>query len=153
MGKKDSKQNILTTILAIAIVALILIIVYIIYNEKVNSSKEEQTNTLEIENTTNDNTISEPEKDKEDDKKDEEKLNNDYIGEEEREPIGEEDTQLTKDEKALQLAKEKWGEDTSVTFNIEEKKENIYYIAVKSNATVISWYEVNTETWTISEFY
>ena len=32
--------------------------------------------------------------------------------------------------KALDLAKKEWGEDSSVQFSIEEKKGNIYYIAV-----------------------
>ena len=60
---------------------------------------------------------------------------------------------MTKDEKTIALAKKTWDGDDSVTFSIEEKKGFMYYVAVKSNATVISWYEVNTDTWEISEFY
>ena len=34
----------------------------------------------------------------------------------------------------------------------QEKKNNKYYVAVKKDATVIQWYEVDTENWTISEY-
>ena len=81
---------------------------------------------------------------------------NEYIGEEERNITEAENKEATeaksKDQKAIELAKNKWGNDDSVTFSIEEKKGSIYYIAVKSDANVISWYEVNTDTWEISDF-
>ena len=70
----------------------------------------------------------------------------------ERKSKNEWNTAKSKEEKAIDLAKKEWGDDDSVSFNIEEKKGNIFYIAVKSDASVISWYEVNTETWEISEF-
>lgn len=147
------KQKILTGIIVIAFVLLALVIGYVVYDE-INSNKQE-TNTIEIENqTSNDNTISNEEK--EENIVEEEVVvqesNDDYIGEEEIESS--EDTEKTTDEKALELAKKTWGEDdTSVTFSIEEKIGNIYHIAVKSNAYVATWYEVNTETWEISEYY
>ena len=74
------------------------------------------------------------------------------MGEEEQEPQKEEPTTQSKDEKAIDLAKKEWGEDDSVKFSIEEKKGSKYYVAVKRDATVISWYEVDTETWKISEY-
>lgn len=151
--RKSTKQNILTVVIIVAIIALIGIIVYVMYEEKIKENNKVQNATLieSVNNTTN-NTVQE---EKEQPKKEEEEQpkQDEYIGKEEEETNKEEDTQMTKDEKAIQLAKDQWGEDSSVTFNIEEKKDNIYYIAVKSNATVVAWYEVNTETWTISEFY
>ena len=79
-----------------------------------------------------------------------------YVGEEEKNSSEEEKKEATnaksKDEKAIELAKKEWGEDDSVKFSIEEKKGSMYYIAVKSDANVISWYEVNTETWEINDF-
>ena len=79
----------------------------------------------------------------------------DYIGEEEQESNNDEQTQVTenKDEKAIELAKKEYGEDdTSVTYSIERKDGNKYYVAVKSDATVVMWYEVDTDTWEISEY-
>ena len=57
-----------------------------------------------------------------------------------------------KDEKAIELAKKEWGEDDTVTFNIEKKNGAKYYIAVKKDAMVVEWYEVDTESWKISEY-
>ena len=57
-----------------------------------------------------------------------------------------------KDAKSIALAKKEWGDDDSASFSIEEKKNNKYYVAVKKDATVIQWYEVDTENWTISEY-
>lgn len=150
---KDNKQKILTAIIIVALVALILIIAYVVYSEKISENKKDTSNTAITENLVmNNNTIAEPEEEAKVEEKEPES-NNNYIGQEENESTQQEDTQLTKDEKAIQLAKDKWGEDDSVTYNIEEKKGNTYYIAVKSNATVVAWYEVNIETWTINEFY
>ena len=64
----------------------------------------------------------------------------------------EENTAKSNDEKEIELAEKEWGEDDSVKFSIEEKKGSKYYVAVKRDATVISWYEVDTETWKISEY-
>ena len=147
--KKKSKQRILTGIIVIAIIMLALVVGYAIYEAKI-SQKEEVPNNSEtspkIEDK-KDNTVADEKEENKPDEKEE------YVGKEENESkTPEENVQITKEEKALMLAKEKWGEDDSVTFSIEEKKENIYYVAVKSNATVISWYEIDTNTWKISEF-
>lgn len=153
--RKSTKQNILTAVIVIAIIALIGTIVYVMYEEKIkasNSNAQNISSSTGKTNSTTNNTIKEEDKSQVEDDVEQES-EEEYIGKEEEETTKEEDTQISKDDKAIQLAKEKWGEDDSVTFNIEEKKENIYYVAVKSNATVIVWYEVNTETWTISEFY
>ena len=40
----------------------------------------------------------------------------------------------------------------TVTFSVDEKKDSKYYVAVKQDATVIQWYEVDTNNWTISEY-
>ena len=58
-----------------------------------------------------------------------------------------------KEEKAIELAKKEWGEnDSNVTYNVEQKEGNVYYIAVRLNDQVQKWYEVNTEKWTIQEY-
>jgi len=159
MSKKD-KQEILTGAIIVAIIALGLIIAYIVYGEISKNNDVPQNNISNIEkNTTNTSEVSntttvEKKKEEEEKKEQQPEEKNTYVGKEEDESTKEENTQMTKEEKAIKLAKDKWGKDDStVTFNIEEKKDNIYYISVKSDATSIFWYEVNTETWTISEFY
>ena len=62
------------------------------------------------------------------------------------------ESKQTDDEKAIELAKKEWGDDGSVSFSIEEKKDKKIYVAVKQDATVIQWYEVDTSDWTISEY-
>ena len=151
---KCKTQKVLNVMIIIAILAIISIIAYIFYDVKNNKIVNNTNTTIQnpINNNINNEIKEEPEQ-KEENIITDNKNNQNYIGKEEEESNKEENTELTKDEKAIQLAKKEWGEDNSVTFSIEEKKGNIYYIAVKSNATTISWYEVNTETWKISEFY
>ena len=141
------KQGILTAIIVIIIIALIGIVGYVVYEEIINRNKTQEEETPQIEEKQEQNDVTkEPEPE-------EKEPEEEYVGEEEKETQKEENTEISKDEKAIELAKQTYGEDDSVTFSIEEKKDNIYYIAVKSNATVISWYEVDTDEWTISEFY
>ena len=152
MSKKKT-QNILNVVIVLLVIMLIIMVVMVLYESKINENKDKNITNAQLETSQKqeneiieNNTINDDEEEQE---KEEE-----YIGEEEKESQEEVDEELTKDEKAIQLAKEKWGiDDNTVTYSIEEKKGNIYYIAVKSNATTISWYEVNTETWEISEFY
>lgn len=145
-------QNLLTGIIVVAVIALIGIIVWITYNQIINSQKEENTtNTITTNetNTTNNTVVEE----NEEEENTTIQSNDDYIGIEEEESANEENIEKTTDERAIELARETWGEDDSVTFSIERKDNNLYYIAVRSNATTISWYQVNTDTWEISEYY
>lgn len=74
--------------------------------------------------------------------------NQEFIGEEEQED------QRSYDEIAMDIAKSEWGEnDQSVTFSVEQINGAIYHIAVKKDATVITWYEINVEEKTITEYY
>lgn len=142
-----NKQKILNIIIIVAVIALLGILGSIAYEQKVNYEKDKDTtvstNTNEIKNE-----IVEQEGTTEEKKPEQE-----YVGQEEEDSLKEETPAKTKDEKVIELAKQTWDGDDSVTFSIEEKKGFMYYVAVKSNATVISWYEVNTDTWEISEFY
>ena len=146
--KKKKEQNILTLIIVLAIIALAVIIGSIIYEEQIGENKEavesiaipaieEKQET--IEPVESENIIKEEETEE-------------YVGEEEQETQKEETTPQNKDEKAIDLVKKEWGEDDTVTFNIEEKNGSKYYVAVKKDATVISWYEVDTENWEINEY-
>ena len=80
--------------------------------------------------------------------------NNDSVGKEEQnsETTSSNNSQ-TKEEKAVELAKNKWGKnDETVSFNIEQKDGKLYYVAVRKDTQVMQWYEVNTETWEIKEY-
>ena len=155
--KKQKKQNALTMIIIILVVLLIIMIGSIVYEEKINMSKQLTQETISSV--------------KEDDKVEEKNelpaeeeiieeiptMKEEYVGEEEQQEEKKQETEKvptkSNDEKAIELAQDEWGDDKSVTFNIEEKKENIYYVAVKSEATVLQWYEVNIDTWEINEYY
>ena len=146
--KKKKEQNILTLIIVLAIIALAIIIGSIIYEEQIGENKEavesiaipaieEKQET--IEPVESENIIKEEETEE-------------YVGEEEQETQKEETIPQNKDEKAIDLVKKEWGEDDTVTFNVEKKNGSKYYVAVKKDATVISWYEVDTENWEINEY-
>lgn len=163
--EEQKKQNLLTVviiILSIVILSLSLytLIISFVYEKgtKINNNKQLQNN-LETpiqkenqkENEPKDNT---PEETKDEEQKPEEtKPENpekDYIGEEEN--TSEDNQTQSKDEKAIELVKEKYGNDDSVTFSIEQINETKYYVAVKSEETETVWYEVDTETWEVSEY-
>ena len=147
----QKKHTILNIIIVIAVIMLILIIGSIAYEYVINENSENQVGTNnEIVNSEEENEDTEKEPEEPTENNDNA---NDYVGQEEQEAESNNTNEETDDEKAIALAKKEWGNDTSVQFSIEEKKANKYYIAVKSNATVIAWYEVNIETWEISEFY
>lgn len=148
------QQHILTLIIVLAVIGIAVVIASIIYDEKIRDNKKavETISVPQIDNI-----------EKEEPAKEEEKpevstnTESDYVGEEEKESqeqVEEEqkESKQTDDEKVIELAKKEWGNDDSVSFSIEEKKDNKIYVAVKNDATVIQWYEVNTNDWTISEY-
>lgn len=155
--KKQKIQNILTAVIVILVIVLIMIIASIVYEEKINRDKQEIKDTISItedvakkdesEEINDEEAIEENEEIEENESKEE------YLGEEEQEVEDKISIPMSNDEKAIDLAKKEWGDDNTVTFSIEEKKDKVYYIAVKSNATTIKWYEVNVETEAVSEYY
>ena len=145
---KNKSQKALNVTIVLLVIALVVMIGIVVYD---TNKADENLNVAKTEITQNQNNETVKEEIKEEQEEVEEEKD-EYIGEEEKN--SQEDEELTDDEKALQLAKEKWGEnDESVTYSIENKNGNIYHIAVKSNATTVVWYEVNIETWEISEFF
>lgn len=156
------KQNLLTMIIIVAFLAIALIVGFIIYPEiKENNknniqnshsiTKTESTNTISTktssitQNITNANTET-TETTKTD-------STNGYIGREEMDNEKTESIAQTKEERAIDLARKEWGEnDKNVTYNVEQKEENIYYVAVRLNDQVQKWYEIDTEKWTIKEY-
>lgn len=156
--EKQKKQNLLTAIIIILVIALIMMLGSIVYEEKINMSKqpikdtsapvqneEEKDNIkdkdempLEDENSKDTDTTEEPKEDPE------------YLGEEENNSQVE--TSQSNDEKAINLVKKEYGNDNSVTFSIEQKNGTKYYVAVKSENEPTVWYEVDTESWEVSEY-
>lgn len=147
--KKKKEQNILTLIIILAIIALVVLVWSIIYDAEIKENKIAVESIKVPEVKAREEVIEPVEEEK---VVTSEEVNNEYVGEEEQEDSKEEIITQNKDEKAIDLAKEEWGEDDTVTFNIEKKNGAKYYIAVKKDAMVIDWYEVDTESWKISEY-
>ena len=166
--KKQKKQNFLTFIIIILVIALAVLLGSMAYEEAINMNKQstkpasfpeldkektenEQENKkddLKIEEDNNENEQNINNKDEENNIKEDE---TEYVGEEEKNDK-ETNSGKTTEEKVIDLAKQEWGEDTTVIFSIEEIKGNKYYVAVKSEATTVCWYLVDVETWEISEY-
>lgn len=104
-------------------------------NKSENTNKENNSNNEETNNNRDNTTTSN---------------NQNYIGEEESR---DETSNTSNEEKALKLAKEKWGEDISVYFTVANKNGNTYNISVNSSETtqVLAWYSVNIETGEVEE--
>ena len=152
--KKKTEQKILTIIIVLALVAIAVIVGSIIYEEEMKKNKN-AVETIAKPTIKNKETDVEETPEKEENlPQEQEPEKEEYVGEEEKEAEQENIANQTqsKDEKAIELAKKEWGDDDSVIFNIEEKDGDKYYIAVKKDATAIKWYEVDTESWKISEY-
>lgn len=143
----EKKQHILTAIIIVALLALAVLVVSIIYDEKIKENKK-AVETISVPQVQEEKVEPEPQVEN----TPQESQQEEYVGEEEKETQKEEQKVENKDEKAIELAKKEWGEDDTVTFSVDEKKDSKYYVAVKQDATVIQWYEVDTNNWTISEY-
>jgi len=169
--KKQKKQNLLNIIIVMLVLALIVMVGSIVYEEITNMSNkptenvgspslnddkeqgDENDSILDNKEETPDGEAEEEEKNDENESLEEPTTNNkeEYIGEEET--TSSQEPAKSKDEKAIDLAKKEWGNDNSVTFNIEQKNGSKYYVVVRSETkNALQWYEVDTETWKISEF-
>lgn len=149
------KQNLLTMIIIVAFLAIVLIVGFIIYPEIKETKKIEAKNTqsTSIKNTESTKKTEETKTSSTEIKNTEETSG--YVGKEEKEDNTDEKESepQTKEEKAIELAKKEWGEnDTNVTYNVEQKEGNIYYVAVRANDQVQKWYEIDTGKWTIREY-
>lgn len=160
--KKQKKQNLLTMVIILLVIALIMMIGSIVYEEKINMAKQ-LTQNPEVLLPKEDNKEIENEEeldDNQEENQDSENGKNEQIDETEKEPefVGEEenntneDASQSKDEKAINLVKKEYGNDDTVTYSIEQKNGIKYYVAVKGSDTETIWYEVDTETWEVSEY-
>ena len=166
--KKQKKQSLLTAIIIILVLALIVMLGSIIYEEKINMSKNQTQNTVtptvkeenindeeqlsvKDDNTESEEIVEDEIKDSEEEEQEEKVEDSEqYVGEEENDK--KEDSTQSKEEQAIDAVKKQWGEDDSVTFSVERKKDTKYYVAVKSSNSETTWYEVDTETWEVEEY-
>ena len=166
--KKQKKQSLLTAIIIILALALIVMVGSIIYEEKINMSKNQTQNTViptvkeeniddeeqlpvEDDNTDSEEIVEDEIKDSEEEEQEEKVEDSEqYVGEEENDK--KEDLTQSKEEQAINAVKKQWGEDRSVTFSVERKKDTKYYVAVKSSNSETTWYEVDIETWEVEEY-
>lgn len=109
-------------------------------NEISNTTDTENqidTNTIQ-QNTTNTQTEEQPD-------------NTDVVGKEEQES-NQESGGVNLEQKAIELAKQKWGDTASnFVFTIDQVQGNIYHIAVISNAKTIAYMDVNIDTGEVIE--
>ena len=166
--KKQKKQNLLTAIIIILVIALVLMIGSIVYEEVINMSKQpiQDTNSPVIDENVDEEdeqqenqTVVDDETENEDENESEENENTSIEPDNKKEFFGEEEgkkykePENTTDEKVVDLVKKEWGNDTSVTFTIEKKNGSKYRVAVRdSSTTVLAWYEVNIDTWEVNEY-
>lgn len=154
--KKQKKQNLLTAIIIILVVVLIMMIGSIVYEEKINiSNKPTKDTSVPAQNEKEKNNIEDKEEilvedESTKDTTEEPKEESEYVGEEEKD--SQKETSQSNDEKAIDLVKKQYGNDNNVTFSIEQKNGTKYYVAVKGSNTETIWYEVDTETWEVSEY-
>lgn len=158
----NKKIVIICTIIALVLVGVIVGIKIKDFKEKkyVDENTETKKNTTVVQNTvenevqeentietneTTENTAKEPEV------KGEEELNNG--SNENKNNTENQDTTTSSnndentDETALGLVKKEWGEDNTVYYTIDDQKDNIYTVSVRSKSTTeqLAEYEVNVK--------
>lgn len=156
--KKQKKQNILTATIIILVLALIILVGSIVYEEIINMNKQPISDTStsttqkETENKDEKEEIEqEPPVIENEEVTSENGEQEEYEGEEEKKTEVDDNTQSI-EEKVIQLAKKEWGNDDTVIFSIVNKAGSKYRISVTKEATTLKWYEVDIETWEISEY-
>ncbi len=158
----DKSTKILLIVLAIALIVVGAVIVFtksdnVVNNETTNNSVNEAVNNalnwinnemgneVEGNEATENETVSNVV----------ENTNNNGNDKTEDENITEnQKEEMADDEKAIELVKNKWGEDDSVTFKIDEKTEDGKYsvsVVDKNTTEVLMWYEADIKNETVEE--
>lgn len=140
--------------------------VYII-NKKIHGEDQSIINEIDLNQTTETNTVSENEIDMDTEETTEnivnetvmptiqpnateEEINSEYVGSEEQQTVN---TEQTEEEKVVELVKNEYGTDKGVTFNIANKEGTIYHVSVNDAETtaVLTWYTVDVSTNTVTQ--
>ena len=162
--REQKKQNVLTAIIVILVIALVMMVGSIIYEEKINMSRqpiqnvntpdinddEEEIKVEEDDEVTSGEEEAEGEEIETETETEEIPKEEEYVGEEESTT---EEPEISIDQKVMDLVKKEWGQDNSAIFSIEKKNGTKYRVAVRdSSTTVLAWYEVDIENWEVSEY-
>ena len=161
--KKDSKSTKgLIIVLVILVIFLCVYLGYILVQDKniakndtnntniaTNSIEKNTTNTANITNTAN-TTLQQTQN-----TNTQNSTENDgpvVVGKEEQES-NKETGGVNPEEKAINLAKQKWGQNSDAyIFKVDYVEGDIYHVAVVSNAMIISYMDVNIKTEEVTEY-
>lgn len=164
----DKKTKIIIGILITLIIIIILVVLYrvlvIIPNENTTidtysmqdtnniteKAEENQTENEIAENEINGNNTEEVQNTNITEQT-QQNTQNQVTGKEEQES-NQENNGINKEQKAIELAKKAWGENSDAyTFSIDYIEGNIYHVQVISNAQTIGYFDVNMETEEVKE--
>ena len=165
----DRKSKITIGILIALIIIIVIIVCYrvlvIIPNEStINTYSEQDTNNVNSslqenisENQSVENQVTENQTENETTQntstntQNQSNTQNQVTGKEEEES-NQENTGINKEQRAIELAKKAWGENSDAyTFSIDYIEGNIYHVQVISNAQTIGYFDVNMETEQVTE--
>lgn len=165
----DKKTKIIIGILITLIIIIILVVLYrvlvIIPNENTTidtysmqdtnniteKTEENQTENEIAENEINGNNTEEEVQNTNITEQTQQNTQNQVTGKEEQES-NQENNGINKEQKAIELAKKAWGENSDAyTFSIDYIEGNIYHVQVISNAQTIGYFDVNMETEEVKE--
>ena len=153
----NKKAVLIATVIAIVVVIIAVIIGVNALDDLDYSFETVETNEVQEENTTEENTIEE-ETDSSEENVVEENTTEETNTTESNEVVEEtsiDDSTESDEDIAKNLAEEKWGEDDSVYYYVEEElSDGVYLVSVRSQETTetLEEYEVNVETEEVSEY-
>lgn len=161
--KKDSKSTKgLTILLVILVIFLCAYLGYIFVQDKntaENDTNNTNTTTNIIEenttNTANTTNVANTTSQQTQNTSTQNSTENDgpeVVGKEEQES-NQETGGVNPEEKAIDLAKQKWGQNSDTyIFKVDYVEGDIYHVAVVSNAMIISYMDVNIKTEEVTEY-
>ncbi len=149
-------------VLICSIIALIVVVTVVGIEIKKLNQEEYISSNLPIENINSNNQVIQNEAEQENTIQDEEnkiveeptKIEKKLTDTEQKKVVqGEEETSSNKEntedtqEKAIELVKKEWGEDSTVYYTVDNHQNNIYIISVRSKSTTetVAEYEVDTK--------
>ena len=164
MENKKSNKG-LTVLLIILVIFLCVYLGYIFMQDRNSAKNETNTNAQEnmvanniqknTTNTSNETNNTNKETQQTQNTNTQNSVENDgpeVVGQEEEES-NQETGGINPEEKAINLAKQKWGQNSDAyIFKVDYVEGDIYHVAVVSNAMIISYMDVNIKTEEVTEY-
>lgn len=156
-NKKGSKSNKGLTILLIILVIFLCAYLGYIFIQDRNADKNDNNNTNTATNSIEENTTKtiNTTSHQTQNTNTQNSVENDgpeVVGKEEQES-NQETGGVNLEEKAINLAKKKWGQNSDTyIFKVDYVEGDIYHVAVVSNAMIISYMDVNIKTEEVTEY-